>query len=60
MVSKYIRELLVDNMNHYFTGFSPDLKPTAGYWKDGLRFIDDLKKSVPNLTFDSNQLIRCR
>jgi ribonuclease HII len=60
MVSKYIRELLVDNMNHYFTGFSPDLKPTAGYWKDGLRFVDDLKKNIPNLTFDSNLLIRCR
>jgi ribonuclease HII len=60
MVSKYIRELLVDNMNHYFTGFNPDLRPTAGYWKDGLRFIEDLKKNVPGVTFDSNQLIRCR
>lgn len=59
MVSKYIRELLVDNMNHYFTGLLPDLKPTAGYWKDGLRFIEDLKK-VPHFTFDSNLLIRCR
>jgi len=36
------------------------LKPTAGYWKDGLRFIDDLKKNVPHVAFDSNQLIRCR
>ncbi len=60
MVSKYLRELLVDNMNRYFTGFLPDLKPTAGYWKDGLRFVADLKKNVPHVTFDSNQLIRCR
>jgi ribonuclease HIII len=60
MVSKYIRELLVDNMNRYFTGFNPDLRPTAGYWKDGLRFIEDLKKNVPHVPFDSNQLIRCR
>jgi ribonuclease HII len=60
MVSKYIRELLVDNMNRYFTGLHPDLRPTAGYWKDGLRFIEDLKKNVPHVTFDSNQLIRCR
>ena len=60
MVSKYLRELLVDNMNRYFTGFNPDLRPTAGYWKDGLRFIEDLKKNVPHVTFDSNQLIRCR
>jgi ribonuclease HII len=60
MVSKYLRELLVDNMNRYFAGFLPDLKPTAGYWKDGLRFIEDLKKNVPHVPFDSNQLIRLR
>ncbi|MGA1980035.1 MAG: hypothetical protein ABSG99_05675 [Sedimentisphaerales bacterium] len=60
MVSKYIRELLVDNMNHYFTGFNPELKPTAGYWKDGLRFIEDLKRNIPHVAFDSNQLIRLR
>ncbi|MFA5239550.1 MAG: hypothetical protein WC476_07590 [Phycisphaerae bacterium] len=60
MVSKYIRELLIDNMNHYFTSLVPELKPTAGYWKDGLRFIEDLKKNTPHVTFDSNQLIRLR
>jgi ribonuclease HII len=60
MVSKYIRELLIDNMNRYFTDLLPDLRPTAGYWKDGLRFIEDLKKNTPRITFDSNQLIRCR
>jgi ribonuclease HII len=60
MVSKYIRELLVDSMNRYFTGLVPELKPTEGYWKDGLRFIEDLKKNIPHLTFDSSQLIRCR
>jgi ribonuclease HII len=60
MVSKYLRELLVDNMNRYFIGFHSDLRPTAGYWKDGLRFIEDLKKNIPHVTFDSNQLIRCR
>lgn len=59
MVSKYIRELLIDDMNSFFTGLVPELKPTAGYWKDGLRFIEDLKK-VPHITFDSNQLVRCR
>jgi ribonuclease HII len=60
MVSKYLRELLVDNMNRYFTGFSTDLKPTAGYWKDGLRFIEDLRTNLPEVHFDSNQLIRSR
>jgi len=60
MTSKYLRELLVRNINLYFTGFHEDLKPTAGYWKDGTRFIADLKKHIPHISYDSNQLIRSR
>lgn len=60
MMSKYIRELLIDNLNRYFIGFHDKLLPTAGYWKDGLRFIDDIKKHIPHIKFDSEQLIRCR
>jgi len=60
MVSKYLRELLVDNINRYFARHCAELRPTAGYWKDGLRFIEDLKKNIPHVQFDSNQLIRCR
>ena len=60
MVSKYLRELLIGNINSYFRDHQPQLKPTAGYWKDGLRFIKDLKTHAPDLTYDSNQLIRCR
>jgi ribonuclease HII len=60
MVSKYLRELLVTSINRYFAGFGADLRPTAGYWKDGLRFIEELKTNIPNVRYDSNQLIRCR
>ncbi len=60
MASKYLRELLIGSINRYFTGFSPDLKPTAGYWKDGLRFIEDLRTNLPDVKFNSEQLIRCR
>jgi ribonuclease HII len=60
MVSKYLRELLIGDMNRYFAGFHTGLRPTAGYWKDGLRFVEDLKKIIPNIQFDTNQLIRCR
>jgi ribonuclease HII len=60
MLSKYVRELLIDNINSYFRGFSDELKPTAGYWKDGLRFIGDLKEILPHVEYDSNQLIRSR
>jgi len=60
MTSKYLRELLIDNINQYFVSLHPNLKPTAGYWKDGLRFIEDVKKNIPHIQFDNNQLIRCR
>ncbi len=60
MVSKYLRELLVYNINHYFVGLHAELRPTAGYWKDGLRFIEDLKKNIPHVQVNTNQLIRCR
>ena len=60
MVSKYVRELLVDNINRYFSGFKSDLRPTAGYWKDGLRFIEDLKTNLTSVHVDMNQLVRCR
>ena len=60
MVSKYLRELLVENMNSYFTTACSGLRPTAGYWQDGLRFIADLKNNFPDFKYDSNQLIRCR
>ena len=60
MVSKYIRELLIECMNRYFAEMNPDLKPTAGYWTDGLRFLDDLARCVPDLQIDRHRLVRCR
>jgi len=60
MVSKYLRELLISNLNRYFVGFRTDLKPTAGYWKDGLRFIEEIKTNLPHVRFDSDKLIRSR
>lgn len=60
MVSKYLREVLIGCMNRYFTGFNPGIKPTAGYWQDGLRFIEDLKTNLPHISFSQNQLIRSR
>ncbi|MHC4757183.1 MAG: ribonuclease H family protein [Planctomycetota bacterium] len=60
MVSKFVRELLVENINSYFACRCSDLKPTAGYWKDGLRFIKDLRKNNPSLEINMGQLVRCR
>jgi ribonuclease HII len=60
MVSKYLREQLMGCINSYFVEKCRTLKPTAGYWTDGKRFINDLKTIAPQIQFDPNQLIRCR
>ena len=60
MTSKYVRELMVDAINRYFTGFCGEIKPTAGYWQDGRRFIKDINESIPELKYDPKMLIRCR
>lgn len=60
MASKYIRELLMDSMNDYFVTLNPALKPTAGYWQDGLRFLADLKAHLPDLQIDPHQMVRCK
>lgn len=60
MTSKYIRELLIGSLNSYFLTHCTHLKPTAGYWKDGLRFIEDIKGNLPHLKYDSEKLIRSR
>jgi ribonuclease HII len=60
MVSKYLREKLMACINSYFLEKCRLLKPTAGYWTDGKRFINDLKTIAPQIQYDPNQLIRCR
>jgi ribonuclease HII len=60
MISKYVRELLMECMNDYFARFDSSLRPTAGYWTDGQRFIEDLRSRLPSLRIDDRQLVRCR
>lgn len=60
MVSKYVRELLMECMNGYFGQMNSDLRPTAGYWTDGLRFLEDLRRCVPELQIDRRQFVRSR
>lgn len=60
MVSKVVRELLMESMNDYFVNMNPALKPTAGYWTDGLRFLDELRTHLPQFEIDSHRLVRCR
>jgi len=60
MVSKYVRELLMERINRYFVAMDGNLKPTAGYWKDGRRFVEEVRKQLPHLDIDPRRLIRSR
>ncbi|HSW02579.1 MAG TPA: hypothetical protein VLI39_20620 [Sedimentisphaerales bacterium] len=60
MISKYLRELLMDRMNLYFLRLDAGLKPTAGYWQDGRRFVHELRTRLPHVEIDDERLIRCR
>ncbi|MCP4709771.1 MAG: hypothetical protein GY869_14205, partial [Planctomycetes bacterium] len=43
MTSKLLRELFLEMLNAYFQKLCPNLKPTAGYYTDGKRFLADLE-----------------
>jgi ribonuclease HII len=60
MACKYLREQLMISHNNFFIEKCADLKPTAGYWTDGKRFLKDLKAIAPHIQFNPNQLIRSR
>ncbi len=58
MFSKLIRELCMYHLNAYFTETYKDIRPTAGYWNDGQRFIKDLDLRLNGSKLDRNMLIR--
>jgi hypothetical protein len=58
MVSKYLREMMMESLNRHFCELCPDLKPTAGYWQDGQRFMKDLSTALKADQFDTEKLVR--
>ena len=40
-IAKYVREVMIERINAYFLSKNPQLKPTAGYYQDGRRFLQD-------------------
>jgi len=60
MTGKYLRELMVEAINRYFLRRCEGLQPTAGYWKDGQRFIRELAQRREHGGYDPDRLIRKR
>ncbi|MBN1844761.1 MAG: hypothetical protein JW810_03690 [Sedimentisphaerales bacterium] len=60
MTSKYLRELFMESLNAYFRRLIPDLRPTAGYYQDGQRFLADLEGRIAPEDIRGDLLIRQR
>ncbi len=62
MTSKYVRELFMRLLNRYWARQCGDqpLKPTAGYYTDGKRFLDDIAEARRRLNAPDRLLVRSR
>jgi len=60
MAAKYVRELFMQALNDYFTARVDGLKPTAGYYGDGRRFLDDIAAVLDGMDGGRESLVRCR
>lgn len=60
MISKYIREVAMQEFNAYWAGLIPELKPTKGYPVDAARFIEDIDELRQKNGIDKDAIWRCR
>jgi ribonuclease HII len=59
-LAKYLRELMLHLLNQYFCARQPGLRPTAGYYTDGRRFLRDIAPTLDTAAVPRNLLVRCR
>lgn len=60
MLAKYQRELLMHRFNAYWAVLAPRVAPTAGYFTDGVRFLDETKALRASLGIADEELVRSR
>jgi hypothetical protein len=60
MLSKYLREGLMRRFNAFWQMYLPDVTPTAGYYNDGLRFLQDIDATRKQLGIPDDLLVRTR
>jgi hypothetical protein len=60
MLSKYLREALMRRFNAFWRQYLPDVTPTAGYYNDGQRFLQDIDVTRRELGIPDELLIRAR
>lgn len=60
MTAKLTRELFMLRMNRYFGSLREELKPTAGYFGDARRYLDELRPVIESRAIDRAVLVRAR
>jgi hypothetical protein len=60
MASKYLRELAMGAFNAFWCPRVPQLRPTAGYPKDAIRFKANIAEVQAELAIDDSALWRCK
>jgi ribonuclease HII len=60
LVCKYVRELSMEVFNQFWSEHIPDLKPTAGYPVDAVRFKQDIAEAQQRLGITNDVLWRER
>jgi ribonuclease HII len=60
MLSKYTRELHMEMLNDFWRGRVPQLRPTAGYYQDGRRFLAEIEPARAQARIPLRLLQRCR
>jgi hypothetical protein len=60
MLSKYLRETMMRRFNAWWRQHLPEVPPTAGYYGDGARFLNDIDAKRRELGIADAELIRAR
>lgn len=58
--SKYLRELFMLAFNRYWQQQVSGVRHTAGYYQDGLRFLQDIAPAIDSLRIERHMLVRSR
>jgi len=59
-LAKYARELAMASFNRYFEALQPGLHPTAGYFKDGRRWVAEAQKALADSGLQRKTVERIR
>ena len=60
MLCKYLREAMMHRFNAFWRMHLPEVKPTAGYYTDGLRFMKDIDAKRTAMGILESRLVRLR